>query len=360
MNILFLAKDSHLGGLVKHTELLAKGLKKYENDNVVIGINPGKGAEMLKKDLKVISIPFGSKNPLAIRKTYKAIKYVINNNSIDIIHAQNRIPALYAYVYCFFHRNVKFIWANHQVPIPISLLFRLTTKYGYCAVAESIVGKRLLVDGLHIPEKEIRIVNLGIELENFNKTSEEDQAKLKGQLGIPSGTKVLLLYGRLAASKGHMFLLDALGMIKNKNFKLILPGEDCSFKYEVIEKAKIIGLLDNLIFPGFVEGRDYLSISDLVLLPSKNEGFPQACVEAYSIGVPVIRSKTGGFEDTKDMCWGVDYGDVKALAKLLADFFEDESAFVEKATLAKQLVQRLSIKNMTYEYQRIYKEAIGK
>ena len=358
MNVLILAKDSHLGGLTTCCGNLAQGLIQHLKDNVVIGMNNGEGARKLAKDYKVEYLSFGGKNPLAMLKTYKQIGKLIKENEIDVIHAQNRIPALFAAVYCFFNRKVNYIWANHLVPVPSGFVHRLLSRYGYCAVSEGIAGKVMLVRDLHIPENKVRIVNLGVDLSKFVKTSVDEQESLKEQFGIKEGEKVILLYGRLCENKGHLFLMDALGKVKNRNFKLIFPGKDDEFKRLVDEKANKYGLTDNIIYPGFVNGPACLSICDLMVLPSRKEGFPQACVEAYAMGVPVIRTKNGGYEDTQDMCFGVDFGDVDALTELLQNFFDNPEIYSERAKVALQKVGRLSIERMAEEYHAIYQEAI--
>lgn len=360
MNILILAKHRSLGGLIKHIGLLGKGLTEYEGDTIVVGISPGEGAKELSKSLNVDLLPFSLTNPLKMIKTYRGLGRLVNKYAIDVIHTENRVPSLFAAFYCLFHKNVKYLWSNHQVPIPSDFVHRAMTKYGELAVAEGIEGRRLLINELRIPEEKTTIVNLGIELEKFVKTDEKTQSDLKTKIGVESGTKVLMLYGRLAESKGHLFLLDALNKVIFKNYRLVMPGDDASFKETVIARAKEYGIADKLVFPGFVNGRDYLSISDLMLLPSKNEGFPQACVEAYAMGVPVIRTKTGGYEDTKDMCWGVDFGDVDTLAKLLNDYFADDKPFAEKAKHAEEAVKRLSVEAMAHNYQIIYQDILKK
>lgn len=53
-----------------------------------------------------------------------------------------------------------------------------------------------------------------------------------------------------------------------------------------------------------------LNISDVMVLPSKNEGFGIVCIESFAMKVPIIRTKTGGYSDIIDFCIGVNYGDV--------------------------------------------------
>lgn len=358
MNILMLATENNASGVTSCIASLSHGLTLLKNANVTIAVGGGKNVFL--NDLNVEVIDFSSKSLFSIIRNYRKMVDVIKKYDIDIIHAHNRIPALYAALYCLFHKNVKYLWSNHKVPIPSDFVHRAMTKYGELAVAEGIEGRRLLINELRIPEEKTKIVNLGIELEKFVKTDEKTQSDLKSKIGVEASTKVLMLYGRLAESKGHLFLLDALNKVGFKNYRLVMPGDDAAFKNTVIARAKEYGISDKLVFPGFVNGRDYLSISDLMLLPSKNEGFPLACVEAYAMGVPVIRTKTGGYEDTKDMCWGVDFGDVDLLAKLLNDYFSDDKLFAEKAKHAEEAVKRLSVEAMAHNYQKIYQEILKK
>ena len=360
MNILIFAKQNHIGGLTHHCGLLAQGLLEHMNANVVLGMTPGEGTSELSQRFKVELFKLGGVNPLSWIADYKKLARIVKQYQISVIQAENRIPALLAALYCKRHKNVKYIWANHLVPIPDSKLFRILTHYGYCAVAEGIAGRDMLISNLGIPRDKVRIVNLGIDLSKFHKTQPEEQVKLKEAWGIKPDKKVVLLYGRLSENKGHLFLLDSLKGIENRNFYLVFPGKDPDFKSIVDEKARLMGLMENIIYPGFINGPEWLSISDLMVLPSKNEGFPQACIEAYAMGVPVIRTKSGGYEDTKDMCYGIDYGDVKAFKGLLQDFLDGRSYFAERVKVAQESVNKYSIEQMAKDYYSIYEEALSK
>lgn len=135
MNVLMLVKDSQIGGITSCIQTLTEGLVK-NNVNVVIGTCDGEGVKSCYTGFQVEIIDFNTRNPITMVRNYVFIKKLVNKNNIQLIHAQNRIPALYASIYCFFNKKVKYIWSNHLVPIPHSFIHRITTKYGECAVAE--------------------------------------------------------------------------------------------------------------------------------------------------------------------------------------------------------------------------------
>jgi glycosyltransferase involved in cell wall biosynthesis len=354
-----LVKDSEMGGVGSNVASLAKGLQERKKAEVVIGISEGECIEGMLKGYDNHIIDFRSKNPFIILKNYQKILNLVREYHIEIIHAQNRIPALYAAVICFFNKKVRYIWSNHLVPIPSGLKYRLATKYGSCAVAEGISGEQMLINDFKIPKEKVEVINLGIDLSKFVKTSVEEQNELKKYWKIKKTDKVILLYGRLNIVKGHMFLLDALDKTENKrDFKIIFPGENEEYKVEILEKAKKYGFEKNIIFPGYIKGRDYLSISDLMVLPSSTEGFGIVNVESFCLDVPVIRTKTGGYEDMKDLVFGVKYGDIYALSNLLRKFFDEDECFKERARIAKENVGRFSLERMTDKYYKVYQSAL--
>lgn len=359
MNILILAKESHVGGLLNYTFNLAQGLVKKNDTNVVIGISPS-GANEPLKPFNLQEINFETKSPLCIIKNYLKIARIIKKYKIDIIQSHNRIPSLYAWIYCTFHRRIKYVWVNLVLPIPSSFLYRVTTKYGSYAITGTD-GIKPLMEDLKIPKEKLKVINLGVDFSKFTRTSIEEQAALKRNLGIKDGEKVILLYGRLDKIKGHEFLLDSLHAIKNTDYKVIFPGENIEYKNYLQAIIKKYNIEEKVLFPGFINGREYLSISDLMILPSAKEGLSYAFLESISMGVPVIRTKTGGYyDDVKNLCSWVNYGEIDKLAQLIGDFLNGNEMFAKKAELAKKESYRFSLENMIDEFYNLYCNVLEK
>ncbi|MBO4952674.1 MAG: glycosyltransferase family 4 protein [Lachnospiraceae bacterium] len=358
MNVLILAKDGHVGGLTNHIKSLASGLVEY-GDRVIVGLTPGDSTSFFFEGIHLEAFNFNSLNPLVFIKNYKKMKKVIESESIEIIQSENRITSFYAWLYCKKHKNVKLIWANHKVPISSSFFARLLTKSGEYAVASTIEGQQFLVDKLRINKNKTKVIHLGIKLEQFVKCNENSALELKQQNGFNCDDIVIMLYGRLTPDKGHMFFLDALKQVKCDNrVKIVFPGKNDEFKNELIKYAESLGI-NNIIFPGLIKGNEWLNFVNLVVLPSKAEGFPLACLEAFAMGVPTIRTKTGGYEDTKELCFGIDYGDIEEFANLLNAYLYDRTdMFIEKAVYAKAACVEYSHANMISEYRSMYKEVL--
>ena len=76
----------------------------------------------------------------------------------------------------------------------------------------------------------------------------------------------------------------------NKNAKLLLVGSG-PLKQDIINKAKELNILSNLIFAGVrSDVNDILSACDIMLFPSLYESFGIVALEAQASGLPVIIS----------------------------------------------------------------------
>lgn len=94
--------------------------------------------------------------------------------------------------------------------------------------------------------------------------------------------------GRLSHEKGFDQLINAFADLKIKNIDLLIAGEGQEYEslknqiqnLKLQKNVKLIGLKSNL--------QDYYSQAELFVLPSRNEGYPNALLEAMSFGCPCI------------------------------------------------------------------------
>lgn len=104
--------------------------------------------------------------------------------------------------------------------------------------------------------------------------------------------------------KGTHVLIDAIEKVKNKNYTLKIYGKyEQSFMDNIMKKRKNLPIC----FLGKYLPDDLPSILkeiDIMILPSIcNDTAPQTIFESYSMGIPIIASKIGGFPDfiTEDL-----------------------------------------------------------
>src|SRR6266436_2778672 len=89
-------------------------------------------------------------------------------------------------------------------------------------------------------------------------------------------------------------------VLKRTDARLVMVG-DGSERTNAIHRAKCLDVFDRCVFVG-KQPRivDYLCAADILLLPSEQESFGLAALEAMSCQVPVIASRVGGLPEVVD------------------------------------------------------------
>lgn len=182
---------------------------------------------------------------------------------------------------------------------------RLITLLNTHCYADSLSQKDFIVDSGIASAECVSVLGAGslagIDLQRFDPSrfSDEERCRLKAELGIPPGARVLLFVGRLARDKGIIELLAAYREVlaRGANVFLVLLGP-----HEAETDSVLDGLSDTLrgrlAMPGFSdEPERFMAIADLLLLPSYREGFGTVVIEAAAMGVPTIGTDIYGLSD---------------------------------------------------------------
>lgn len=94
--------------------------------------------------------------------------------------------------------------------------------------------------------------------------------------------------GRLHLEKGFVRLMEAFSNIDDKGWKLILAGGG-KHEVQIKQKAIELGISEKVIFLGKVSNIDDLLLrSEIFVMASHQEGYPNALCEAMSAGVACI------------------------------------------------------------------------
>ena len=97
--------------------------------------------------------------------------------------------------------------------------------------------------------------------------------------------------------KGFDQVMDILPQIRQEipNIAYLIVG-DGSDRSRLEEKAKLMGIADNVVFAGRIsesEKADHYRLADVYVMPSHG-GFGIVFLEAMACGIPVIGSKVDG------------------------------------------------------------------
>lgn len=161
-------------------------------------------------------------------------------------------------------------------------------------------------------------------------SSSYDRWSIRGELGIPTTSKIILFAGRLMREKGIDTLLEAMGPILDSADAFLIfvgnrpPGQNELFNWmntRILEN----GWADRVIFLG---KRDdiarIMSAADVFAFPSRWEGFGLVLAEAMASGLPIVATNVDAIpeilEGTKSVLVPPD--DPYALRKGIIDSLE--------------------------------------
>ena len=142
------------------------------------------------------------------------------------------------------------------------------------------------------------------------------------------GYKILFV-GRLIECKGIPFLIESFKRVleNNINARLFLVGDGVEVD-RIRESVSFLNIEPYVFFLGYQESpRSFMSIADLLVLPSKEEGFGRVLLEAMAVGTPVIGTNVGGIPEIIEHGVNgllVDYGDIEALKRSIIKILKNE------------------------------------
>jgi N-acetyl-alpha-D-glucosaminyl L-malate synthase BshA len=152
-------------------------------------------------------------------------------------------------------------------------------------------------------------------------------AELRASLA-PAGEPLLVHVSNFRPVKRPSDCVEILARVVKdvSQARLVMVG-DGSERPNVEHRARCLGVYDRWVFVGKQPNIvDYLSAADVLLLPSEQESFGLAALEAMACEVPVIASQVGGIPEVindGDTGYLSEVGDVEKMARdagrLLAD-----------------------------------------
>ena len=115
-------------------------------------------------------------------------------------------------------------------------------------------------------------------------------------LEVPPARRVMIYVGRLDKQKGLQPFIRVLPAVFNEfaEYDLLVVG-DGPQRAELIRLAGELGIASRVHFAGWRgDVRNLLAAADLLVLPSRWEGMPNAVLEAMAAGKPVVAARAHG------------------------------------------------------------------
>lgn len=220
----------------------------------------------------------------------------------DIVFCNKFIINAIASLAIPFFRNTRWIARETTSDVngtirtkPIRFLYKTFYLQYDVIIAQCEEMKQAYIDSFKIPGSKFVVINNPVDTNYIDK-------KLKESLHIelPKDKVNIIAGGRLVYSKGFDNLIKNFAKIKNKQkYQLTILGEQDENEKEFmnyLEELVVANGLQNLInFVGFQSNsQKWIEKSDVFILSSRYEGFPNMLLEALYVGIPAIANRCPG------------------------------------------------------------------
>ncbi|UJH92496.1 glycosyltransferase family 4 protein [Antarcticibacterium sp. 1MA-6-2] len=192
-----------------------------------------------------------------------------------------RIPQRIAWYHTLYAQIKK----NRILKFRKQFIYKLATH----VIANSTASKKDLVEHFGVAKSKIFVVHNALHRAEIINTGNPDQ---------------VVYAGRLDAVKGLLTLIKAMSIVVKDypSVKLHIVGDEKTGDQveKIKEMVKDLKLTENIIFRGNISRNQVLkefSKAWFTIVPSHVEAFGYVVIESFSVGTPVVGSKTTGISE---------------------------------------------------------------
>ena len=295
------------------TALPAKGFQ------VGLACSDAPGIELLR------TLPSARIHPLEIRRaitpwqdvrTTAALAGILRHHAYSIVHGHTPKGGLLAMLAATMAGVRRRLYTLHGLPLETETGVRrallATTERVSCHLARHVLAVspslRACVQDLRLcPPHKLQILGkgtaCGIDLEQFTRTPEVLSAARarRQQAGIPEDALVIGFVGRLVPDKGaHVLLHSFLRLSPRWPHSYLLVIGDFEPHRGSLDPVTVQHLnthprIRRVAFTN--QMASYYAAMDLLVLPTRREGFPYSLLEAAAMQLPVVATRVTGCVD---------------------------------------------------------------
>jgi N-acetyl-alpha-D-glucosaminyl L-malate synthase BshA len=208
----------------------------------------------------------------------------------------------------------------------------------------------------------VEVIPNFINAEEYRRRANEE---LRSNLA-PAGEKLLIHVSNFRPVKRITDCIHTLARIRRERsdlpVRLIMCG-DGPERLGAEDLARDYGLNNDVLFAGQVPNiADYLSVADLLLLPSETESFGLAALEAMACQVPVIATRTGGLPEVVlhgETGYLVDLGDTKTMADCAIAIISNDRKRREMGERGRAwAIEQFNTDRVIPQYEKLYERII--
>lgn len=213
------------------------------------------------------------------------------------------------------------------------------------------------------PEGKAVLIYNGIDVGVHDKLMtrrRELRAGLRALLKIQGDAPLVVLVGELNERKGHRSIIDAaetvIASFPKVHFLFVGEGDDRPQLERLIAERGLTAAFSLLGFRDDVD--EILAASDMLVLPSRVEGFGYVLAEAMAASLPVVASRASSIvEIVEDGVNGLlhEVGDSRAIAAHINTLLGDPASAGEMGARGRTLVRaKFNVERMLDDVERLF------
>ncbi len=372
MNIGITVYPSYGGSGIVGSELGRELALRGHNVHFISSSLPTRLTELNERvhfhEVEMMSYPLFEHQPYDLALATK-MATVARSEKLDLLHVHYAIPhsisAILARESIKQKRYVPVITTLHGTDITLvgaDRSYLPITRYGLQqsdgVTAVSKYLKRATIETFDFDEIEV--------IPNFicpNYYRREEESPLRQELA-PDGEKLLVHVSNFRPVKRPIDCVEILAKVLHKGArtKLVMVGDGPEYS-AIHHRARQLNVLEQTVFAGKqAKIADYLAVADVFLLPSEEESFGLAALEAQACEVPVVASRVGGIPEVVgdgETGFLSDVGDTKKMSEDTFNLLRNDSLRRTFGERGRELaVARYSSKLVIPQYLNFYEKVL--
>jgi glycosyltransferase involved in cell wall biosynthesis len=381
--ILFLIGSLQYGGAERVTANLANHFAESDNYRVIVRTFEFARAFPLSKKVDIATWPSGRKGTMSkissVMETAVKLRDFTAKENVDVVLSfmewANFVNLLskskgarhkaYVSVRC----GLKDHYAKELNAVKRFFgwaVFKWLWKYADRTIVNSEHIKDDVRSLFGISEDKISVIHNPVDLKQIEERSKEDPGEdWFSKKEVP----VVVNLASLTRPKAQSYLLKAFAIAaKIKQARLAVIG-DGPIRGPLVAEAGRLGILDKILLMGWRDNPyKYLSRSDVFVLSSIYEGFPNAILEAMACGCPVVsfdcpsgpseilspQKKSAGLIFNAQNGLLVKERDVESLAKAIVFMLDNEEARDHYRAEGLKRIRDFDLIKIAEEYGRLF------
>jgi glycosyltransferase involved in cell wall biosynthesis len=225
-------------------------------------------------------------------------------------------------------------------------------------------SKAQIVEVLGTPASKISVIHCGVDARFHQNGGAQESQSAAEILGIRS--PYLLYVGNLKPHKNLVTLLRAFASLKSANkipHSLLIAGDDPRWKRSVVEECARLGVRESTVFAPYIATELLPKIyvgADLLVMPSRAEGFGLPVLEAMACGTPVLSSNAASLPEVAgDAALYFDPASHEELASQILHIVESSELRESLRNLGLQRAKKFTWQESVRRHMEIYNQFLG-